>query len=103
MEYNLIITSKAEQDFNDILDYLVNELYSPKAATDFADAVQKCYELIKLNPELFMLSDLDELAESGYRRALIKNYILLYKVNNKDQIITIHRFFHGMQNYVVLI
>ncbi len=39
----------------------------------------------------------------GYRRAVIRNYIMVYKVDDAARQVTILRLFHGKQNYEDLI
>lgn len=43
------------------------------------------------------------LEKEGYRKATIKNYVLVYKVDEAARAVTIHRFFYGAQDYVKLI
>ena len=39
----------------------------------------------------------------GYRKAGIKNYIMIYKVHEHSKTVSIMRFFHGRQDYEKLI
>ncbi len=39
----------------------------------------------------------------GYRKAGIKNYIMIYKVREVDRSVQVLRFFHGKQAYERLI
>jgi len=43
------------------------------------------------------------LEKEGYRKAVIKNYMLVYKVDEAAKTVIIHRFFYGAQDYVKLI
>lgn len=43
------------------------------------------------------------LEKEGYRKALIKNYVLVYKIDEASKTISILRFFYGAQDYVKLI
>ena len=43
------------------------------------------------------------LKELGYRKAVIRNYILIYKVNSETKTVYIMRLFHGRQDYDKLI
>lgn len=40
------------------------------------------------------------LKQWGYRKAIIKNYILVYRVDDKNKIVYILRIFYGRQNYI---
>jgi plasmid stabilization system protein ParE len=39
----------------------------------------------------------------GYRKAIINNYIMVYKVDEERETVYIMRFFHGKQDYEKLI
>ena len=39
------------------------------------------------------------LCAKGYRKAVIRNYVLIYKVDEKDQTVLLLRFFYGKQDY----
>lgn len=43
------------------------------------------------------------LEEEGYRRAVIKNYVLVYKIDEAFKIVTVLRFFYSAQDYIKLI
>ncbi|MEA4924310.1 MAG: hypothetical protein VB084_03275 [Syntrophomonadaceae bacterium] len=43
------------------------------------------------------------LETDGYRKAIINNYVLVYKVDETAKTVISHRFFNGAQNYIRLI
>ncbi|WP_430016628.1 type II toxin-antitoxin system RelE/ParE family toxin [Paenibacillus naphthalenovorans] len=45
----------------------------------------------------------NRLEKEGYRKAVIKNYILVYKVDEGAEKVVILRFFYGAQDYNKLI
>jgi len=73
------------------------------AATAFSDAVYDCYDNLETDPYLYESCRDAKLKKEGYRRAVIKNYVLVYKVNDDTKTVTVHRFFYGRQDYVGLI
>ena len=101
--YNLEVSDHAEQDLEHIVLYITEKLAAPKAATAFLDAVSDCYENIETNPYIYENCRDIKLNKEGYRRAVIKNYILVYKVSEETQTVIVHRFFYGRQDYVNLI
>lgn len=101
MQYKLVITSTAERDLNDIAEYIANDLSSPKAAIDFIERVENCYENISLNPHMYPFCENDKL--NKYRKALIKNYIMFYRVDDKAKSIYIMRFIYGGRDYIKLL
>lgn len=95
--YNLVVTSKAYQDIDEALNYIINILNNKKAATELVEEIIECQRILKENPFAYSKCIDKNLEERGYRRAVVKNYILLFKIEQKR--VAILRFFHGAQNY----
>jgi len=87
--YKLVITELAHQD--------------PIAARDFLDEVDKCYGYLKSNPWMYGKCQNKRLEKEGYRRVPIKNYLLVYKIDEETNTVNIMRFFYGAQDYINLI
>ena len=101
--YKLFVTELAHQDLDHIISYIAVKLSNPKAAGDFLDEVATCYSYLKSNP-LMYTGCLDErLRKEGYRKAVIKNYVLVYKISEESKTVSIMRFFYGAQDYTKLI
>ncbi len=97
--YKRVISELAHQDLQNILAYICNQLGAPQAAKDFADAINECYKKLSRNPLMFPKCHDENLAKKGFRRALIKKYVLVYKVNEAKKLITIYRLFYGAEDY----
>lgn len=50
MDFNVEITSLANQDLEDILDYIGRELDNPSAASSFLSEVDTCYANLEKMP-----------------------------------------------------
>ena len=97
--FDLKVTELADQDLDEILHYIAIELAAPQAASTFADAVEACYDRIKSNPLSFEISKDPRLVKEGFRRAIIKNYIMLYKVVHENSEVVVYRFFYCRRDY----
>ena len=103
MDYRVDITDSAHNELSDIVEYIAETLCAPTAAAHFAEAVEKCYDNLKSQPFMYNVSDMPELAAKGYRRAPVKNYLILYRVDELVGLVRIHRIFYGARNYIDLI
>ena len=103
MQYKLVITGIAEQDLEDIAGYIANDLSSPKAAVTFLNDVDNCYENISLTPHMYPFCENERLKRKEYRKALIKNYIMFYRVDDKTKTIYVMRFIYGGRDYIKLL
>ena len=100
--YRVEVSDKANNDLNKILFYIARELVAPQAATAFVEAVYACYDRLEDNPFTYEVCRDPKLQSKGYRRVVIKNYIMLYKIYDQELVI-VHRFFYGRQDYANLI
>ncbi len=103
MAYKIIETSLALQDLDNILGYIAVSLASPKAASDFADRVEKCYSNLERTPLMYELCRDPHLRLMGYRKAVLKHYIMIYKIEEGSKTVAVMRFFHGRQDYEKLL
>ena len=103
MGYKVLVTKSAEQDLDDIVSYMVNDLSAPKAASDFLDAVSGCYAYLRQTPGMFALCKSPNLSARQYRKAVIKNYILIYRFDEIEKTVFILRFFYGGRDYEKLL
>ncbi len=84
-------SDEAITDYHQNIDYLVKE-WSEQVAVEFIEDVEIVIDLIKSHPELYPLTDYQEI-----RKAVVRQQItLFYKVKNK----TIHliRFWNNYQD-----
>lgn len=101
MAYRKVILAQAQQEYRDIVGYMVGVLKSPQVARGFMEEFDRQVDLVAGNPELFALSRMPELAARGYRAAPVKNYLMLYKV--RDDSVVIAHIFHQLQDYARLV
>lgn len=101
--YRLVVSELAHGDLDNIFSYIAIQLANPIATTNFLDEVEKCYGYLKSNPLMYERCHDVRLEKEGYRKATIKNYVLVYKVDEEAKAVIIHRFFYGAQDYVKLI
>lgn len=99
MAYKVQVSESADRDLDDILTYIADKLANSKAAIDFADALDEKYGELEDHPLLFELSRNIYLAQKGYRRFVVGNYVALYLVNEERQEVTIARIFYGRRDY----
>jgi plasmid stabilization system protein ParE len=99
MAYRVKATESADRDLDEILTYIAETLANPKAAADFADALEERYAALENHPLMFELSRNERLARMGYRRFAVGSYVALYLVNEERREISIARIFYGRRDY----
>ncbi len=99
MAYKIVISKEAHKDIDDIVNYIAIELANPTAATSFLDDVEKSYTEVLNNPRMYSLCQDARLSREGYRKIVIKNYLVLYRIDDEAKKIFIVRIIYGGRNY----
>ena len=103
MAFNLFVTDAAQSDLADAVEYIAHRLGNPFAASKMLDQIEECYSQLKQFPMLYEQCRDSRLKAMGYRRVVIGNFILVYRVAEADQTVYILRFFYGGRDYEKLI
>ena len=97
-EYTYKFTERAEQDFDEILNYITEELKNPDVAIKLGRKIFENIETICAYPETGMLVDNEYLSDKQVRRILVDNYIVYYKPIATDETVYILRIVYGYRN-----
>ena len=95
--YHYQFTPLAEQDLDEIFDYISFELSSPQAAEKLIDKMQAAVEQVCEFPFSCPLLGDGMLRDKGYRLLVIDNYNLFYIV--RPETIVIMRVLYGGRDY----
>ena len=96
--FSLVVTEAAHDDLDEALAYIAVVLENPTAATALADKVESVYRAIRTHPEAYPFCDSPCLTAMGYRKAAVKNYLFVFRVDSTAKRVVILRFFHQMQD-----
>jgi len=94
MHYKIIKTSKYELDILNIIDYLEDNFVSKKIMSSLFSEILWTINSLNFIPERF-----SEIFKD-YRRALVKNYSIFYKIDENKKEVIIYRILHQSQNFI---
>lgn len=98
--YYVEIPPRAQKDIDGALDYIAFELCNPQAALNLLNDFVKCFENLKRFPfsgtELKANISLKYL----YRWILVEDYIVLYTIDNSQEIVTVMRVLYATSDYL---
>ena len=99
MDYELIISERADELTERLVAYLLNNLNNPGAAAHFLDELETIYDRLINNPYQFTDSPNEYLFLRGYREALFKtmHYKVIYRIENQQVLIV--GVFHTLEDY----
>jgi addiction module RelE/StbE family toxin len=89
--YEVIMQKRAIKDFDDIIFYL--SLFYPSTPEKFVAKFEQGVNVIAETPYLFPLYGLGQ-----YRRFIVNDYLVFYKVFETQQLVKICRIIHGSRN-----
>ena len=94
--YKVNITEPVEYDIRGIVDYIMYTFDMPNTAIDFENRFKKAITSLSEMPEKYPpVLDL-----KGYRKIIVKNYIIFFRVDNINKIVTVDRVLHSSQNWL---
>jgi addiction module RelE/StbE family toxin len=93
--YSLKFTREAKQDLIDIPNYIKYTLLNPKAADDLFGNFEKAFKQICT----FAESGSPYKKRKGYRKILVNNFLIFYKINKKEKSIEVYRILYAHSNY----
>lgn len=103
MKYDIVVTNPAQDDLEEILNYISVDLSAPKSAFEMLNKIESIFENLSINPLMYPLCNIDNLKAKNYRKAVINNYLMFYRVDDKNETIYIMRFIYGRRDYINLI
>jgi len=92
MKYKVVFLPEAMSDADEIRQYL-SQYYS-NTVRKFLDLLRKRIGTLRDNPHLAQAYP----DRPSYRRLVVENYLVFYKVNEVTGIIEIHRILHGSRD-----
>ncbi|MGI6121129.1 MAG: type II toxin-antitoxin system RelE/ParE family toxin [Saccharofermentanales bacterium] len=101
--YKVLVSRSYHQDLQAILRYLAHDLLSPKAAEDFLDLIEETVQGLSSMPYRFELVKDERLRQQGYRKCLVKNYLLFYKVFEQEKIVRVYRVTYARRHWESLL
>jgi addiction module RelE/StbE family toxin len=93
MPYKLVLLKKSKEDVQNIYKYIAAELQNLKAAKDLNENFNRAFRQI----QSFPLSA--EKFNETIRKLPVNNYIVFYKIDDEQKIISICRVLYGRTDY----
>jgi plasmid stabilization system protein ParE len=82
----------ARQDYSEITEYLSS--FYPSTPVHFLDALEKSITVLEEHPYAYEKYEHND----SYRRIVVMEYLVFYKVKDESNTVEIHRILHGSRN-----
>ena len=100
-EYNVVFSESAENDLDDVVEYLSN--FSSSIARRYYDEIMVKALSLSLMPQRCAFVQDDDLREKGYRWLFIRNYTIFFVIDEKYSIVDIRAIMYSGREYTALL
>ena len=101
--YKLEFLPRAVKDMTEIVRYISHELSNPDAASALAEEMVRAAEGLCEFPYAHPMHQTIRPLKREYRRLLVRNYLMFYRVDEKEKIVTIARVIYARRDYPKLL
>ena len=98
-QYKISVTDPAEEDLDEILQYISVQLSAPAAALKLADAFDGAFDDLEDMPEKYPLVQDDRLAALGYRKRPVKNYLVFFTADETSHVVYVERILYARRDW----
>ncbi len=99
MAYEVVYEASFGRDLLGTVDYLAKDLASPQAAKKLVDAIDRAVSTLAATPHAHAISLKPIMQAHELRECLVRNYTIVYRVDDDSRIVRLHRLFHQTQQY----
>ena len=98
--YKIAVSEPAENDLRDIVRYVSAQLSAPMTALKMIDTIEEAIAGLSDIPKKYPLVSDDRLKAMGYRKLLVKNYIVFFSVDDKSNIVDVERILYARRDWL---
>ncbi len=99
-KYEVEFTDDCIEEMDEIYNYISKELVANTAAKKLINQVKQDVLALEISPMLYMKIDKKDKFEREYRRMVVKNYVILYTIDEENKKVYISHMYYGRRNYM---
>lgn len=100
MEYKVKLTQEFIDEFEEICGYISNKLKNTDASNRLREKVMYDVLLLENSPRMFVEIEKTDRTEREYRKIVINNYVILYSIDESEQIVYVAHIYYSGRNYI---
>ena len=98
-KYEIVLTNMAKEDLEKIYNYIFDNLKEPNTADKLMHKIEKEIFMLENSPYICMEVHIKP-RNKMYRRLIVENYIVLYRVIEEKKQVVIFHILYGGRNYL---
>ena len=100
MDYTIQIAEEFTEEFEEICNYILNELNALDAAYRLKEKVKYKISLLKIEPRMYTQINKLSKIKNTYRRIIVNNYSILYTIEETKKVVYVAHIYYGGRNYI---
>jgi toxin ParE1/3/4 len=98
-KYRVDVSEPAENDLRDIVRYISAQLSAPMTALKMMNTIEEAITGLADMPKICPPVTDERLAMMGYRKLLVKNYIVFFSIDEKSKVVDVERIIYARRNW----
>lgn len=94
------VSEPAENDLRDIVRYIASQLSAPISALHMMELLEEAMGGLSDTPQRCPLVADERLSQMGYRKLIVKNYVVFFSIDEKNRVIDVERILYGMRDWL---
>ena len=97
--YRVDVSEAAESDLRDIVRYIASQFSMPLTALNMMELLEEAMASLSEFPQRFALLRDDRLAQMGYRKLSVRNYIVFYSIDEQNKAVDVERILYARRDW----
>jgi len=93
--YSIYVSDSFQKDLMQIIYYINHSFSAPFTAANFLEIIENTLYDLSLMPQRYVLVSDSYLGKKGFRKCIIKKYILFFTIDEDSKSIHVHRILHS--------
>lgn len=99
-KYRVDVSEPAENDLRDIVRYIKSQLSAPISALSMIELFEDAMAGLSNMPQRHPFVADERLAQMGYRKLPLKNYVVFYSIDEGNKVVDIERILYGRRDWL---
>lgn len=102
-KYKVYVSEPAENDLRDIVRYISAQLAAPTSAMNMMNDISLAIENLAEMPQRFPPVTDERLRLLGYRKLIVKNYIVFYTIDEPSMAVDVERILYARRDWLSIL
>ncbi len=102
-KYKVYVSEPAEKDLKDMVKHTALQLSAPVSAIRMMELLEEAMSGLSESPRRCPLIAEECLSRLGYRKLMVRNYIIFFSVSEKEKVVDIERVLYARCDWLRII